>query len=443
MIQTLWSSLAALLVVSTSSLYAQADQRADSAQIVAVRAARLIDPSDGRAVRDPIILIKGDRVTAVGPDLSIPRGATLIDLKGSTVLPGLIDCHTHIASGDPGEYYPSIFRRSPIDYAVAAHLYARHTLDAGFTTVREVGAGEFIDVALRKAIDEGTLAGPRMQVATMGIGATGGHADLTGFSPYLEFGQFSGVADGVDDIRKTVRFEVKNGADLIKLIATAGVLSEEESVGAPQYTLDEMTAAVQEAAMWGKKVAAHAHGTEGIKRAVRAGVASIEHGSLLDDEAIQLMKQRGTYLVPTIWLVEYVRDEYGRLGYPKKIMDKLEQVGEASRESFRRAVKAGVKVAYGTDAGVFPHGRNGAQFATMVKYGMTPMQAIQSATTGAAELLGWEDRVGSVSPGHYADIIAVEGDPLRDIRQLEQVKFVMKGGVVYRNQLEASKTAAR
>jgi imidazolonepropionase-like amidohydrolase len=195
--------------------------------------------------------------------------------------------------------------------------------------------------------------------------------------------------------------------------------------------------------MWGKKVAAHAHGTEGIKRAVRAGVASIEHGSLLDDEAIQLMKEREAYLVPTIWLVEYVRDEYGRLGFPPKIMDKLKLVGDASRESFRRAAKAGVKVAYGTDAGVYPHGRNAAQFAMMVAYGMTPMQAIQTATTNAADLLGWKDRIGRVSPGLYADLIAVEGDPLRDIRQLEQVKFVMKGGVVYRDELRSAKTAAR
>jgi imidazolonepropionase-like amidohydrolase len=433
-----------LLTFSRSPLHAQTTPAPDSNRVVAIRAARLIDPRAGRALQDPIILIKGERITAVGPDVSIPGGATLIDLKGATVLPGLIDCHTHIPGGDPADYYQRLFRQSPIDDAIAAHVYARRTLEAGFTTVRDVGSGEFIDVALRDAIDKGILAGPRMQVATLAVGATGGHADLSGFSPYLKFSQFSGVADGVDDIRKLVRFEVKNGADLIKLIATAGVLSEEESVGSPQYSVEEMTAAVQEAAMWGKKVAAHAHGTEGIKRAVRAGVASIEHGSLLDDEAIQLMKERGTYLVPTIWLVEYVQDEYGRLGYPPRIMNKIKLVGEASRESFRRAVKAGVKVAYGTDAGVFPHGRNGSQFATMVTYGMTPMQAIQSATTAAADLLGWKDQVGSVSPGLYADLIAVEGDPLRDIRQLEQVKFVMKGGTVYRNQLQASsKTAAR
>jgi imidazolonepropionase-like amidohydrolase len=432
--------LAAVLPLSAAR--AQANEPSDSGRPVAIRAARLIDGRGGTPLKDPVVLIKGERVVAVGSNLSVPQGSTLIDLPGATLLPGLIDCHTHVTGGDPEEYYESIFRRSPIDYAVTAHIYARRTLEAGFTTVRDVGAGEFIDAALRDAINDGTVAGPRMQVATLAVGATGGHADLTGFSPYLKFGQFSGVADGVDEIRKLVRFEVKNGADLIKLIATAGVLSEEESVGAPQYSPEEMNAVVAEAALWGRKVAAHAHGTEGIKRAVRAGVASIEHGSLLDDEAIQLMKERGTYLVSTIFLVEHVQNEYGRLGYPPKILDKLKLVGQASRESFRRAVKAGVKIAYGTDAGVYPHGWNGRQFAVMVQYGMTPMQAIQAGTTSAATLLGWEDRVGTVGPGFYADIIAVQGDPLRDIKQLERVTFVMKGGVVYKNTVSPTPAAS-
>jgi imidazolonepropionase-like amidohydrolase len=426
---------AAVLVAALSLFPAtvQGQERTDSARSVAIRAARLIDGRGGTPLRDPVVLVRGERIVAVGSNLSIPKGSTLIELPGATLLPGLIDCHTHITGGDPDEYYQSIFRRSPIDYAVDAHVYARRTLEAGFTTVRDVGAGEFVDVALRNAINEGRVVGPRMQVATLAVGATGGHADLTGFSPYLKFGQFSGVADGEAEIRKLVRFEVKNGADVIKMIATAGVLSEEESVGAAQYTQEEMNAVVSEAALWGKKVAAHAHGSDGIKRAVRAGVASIEHGSILDEEAIRLMKDRGTYLVSTIFLVEYVRDEYGRLGYPAKILEKLELVGQASRESFQRAVKGGVKVAYGTDAGVFPHGWNARQFPVMVQYGMTPMQAIQSGTAHAAALLGWEDRVGAIAPGLYADIIAVPGDPLRDIKQIERVAFVMKGGVVYKN----------
>jgi imidazolonepropionase-like amidohydrolase len=283
-----------------------------------------------------------------------------------------------------------------------------------------------------------------MQVATLAIGSTGGHNDVVGFSPYIKFGQFSGVADGVDEIRKLVRFEVKNGADVIKLIASAGVLSEEQSAGAPQYSQEEMNAAVDEARQWGRKVAAHAHGAEAIKRAVRAGVASIEHGSLLDDEGIRLMKERGTYLVADIYNDDYIMSEYQRLGFPGAILEKERQIGKAQRENFRRAVKAGVKVAFGTDAGVYPHGLNARQFAFMVRYGLTPMQAIQSATTSAADLLGWSDRVGSITPGRYADLVAVDGDPLADITLLERVNFVMKGGVVYKDTRQsAARTSTR
>jgi imidazolonepropionase-like amidohydrolase len=324
-----------------------------------------------------------------------------------------------------------------------AHVYARRTLDAGFTTIRDVGAGEFIDVALRNAINSGAVPGPRMQAATLTVGSTGGHGDVTGFSPYVKFGQFSGIADGVDEIRKLVRFEVKNGADLIKMLASAGVLSEEESVGAPQFTQEEMNAVVDEAAMWGRKVAAHAHGAEAIKRALRAGVASIEHASLIDDEGIRLAKEKGAYLVMDIYNDDYIMSEYKRLGYPQKILDKEALVGRLQRESFRRAVQAGAKLAFGTDAGVYPHGWNAKQFAKMVQYGMTPMQAIQSATVNAADLLGWSDRVGSVRVGRYADLVAVDGDPLADITQLERVQFVMKGGVVYRNGGQPVMTAAR
>ena len=428
--RTTVSGLLGLALVHSAAFAQQPDS---SVRRVAVRAGKLIDGRGGPPLSNAVILIDSTRITAVGANLPIPAGTTVIDLGNATVLPGLIDCHTHITSGNPGDYYESLFRRSPIDYAVAAPTFARRTLEAGFTSVRDVGSGEFIDVALRRAIDSGLVVGPRMQVATLAIGSTGGHNDIVGFSPYIKFGQFSGVADGVDEIRKLVRFEVKNGADVIKLIASAGVLSEEQSAGAPQYTQEEMNAAVQEAAQWGRKVAAHAHGAEAIKRAVRAGVASIEHGSLLDDEGIRLMKERGTYLVADIYNDDYIMKEYKRLNFPEKILEKERQIGKAQRENFRRAVRAGVKVAFGTDAGVYPHGLNARQFAFMVRYGLTPMQAIQSATTSAADLLGWSDRVGSVAPGRYADLVAVDGDPLADITLLEHVNFVMKGGVVYKD----------
>jgi imidazolonepropionase-like amidohydrolase len=425
---------AATLLLSHSARGQETPPADSTAKVrVAVRAARLIDGKGRAPLANAVVLIEGDRITAVGSNLTIPAGTRVIDLGSATLLPGLIDCHTHMSSGDPGNYYESIFRDSPIDVAVAAHVYARRTLEAGFTTVREVGAGEFVDVALRKAIDKGLVEGPRMQVATLPIGATGGHADLNGFSPYLEFKDIPSTADGVDDIRKAVRFRVKNGADLIKVIATAGVLSEETSVGAPQYSQEELNALVAEATMWGKKVAAHAHGAKRIKRAIRAGVASIEHGSLIDDEGIRLMKEHGTYLVADIYNDDYILAEFARLQYPAKIIEKERQVGRQQRENFQKAVRAGVKVAFGTDAGVYPNGWNAKQFPHMVRWGLTPMQAIQAATVSAADLLGWSDRVGAVAPGLYADLIAVDGDPLKDVTELERVRFVMKGGVVYKS----------
>ncbi|HYU31690.1 MAG TPA: amidohydrolase family protein [Thermoanaerobaculia bacterium] len=396
---------------------------------LAVRAGRLIDGTGAAPVRDAVILIEGDRITAVGPGLSIPPGTEVIDLSHSTVLPGLIDCHTHITS-QSGNYYDDLFRRSPIDAAVVAHVYARRTLEAGFTTVRDVGASEFIDVALRNAINRGDVVGPRMQVATLTVGATGGHNDLSGFSPYLKFDRFSGVADGVDEIRKLIRFEVKNGADWIKVMATAGVLSEEESVGAPQYSQEEMDAVVQEATMWGKKVAAHAHGAEGIKRAARAGVASIEHGGMIDEEGVRLLKERGIYLVPDIYTDEYILAEADTLGLPARLVEKEKELRKHQLTNWKRAIAASVKLAFGTDAGVYPHGQNARQFHSLLALGLTPMQVIRMATGNAADLLGWSDRVGTVAPGRFADLIAVDGDPLADVTELERVRFVMKGGVV-------------
>jgi imidazolonepropionase-like amidohydrolase len=419
------------------------DSQAQAPKITAIRAGKMIDTEKGIVLVGQIIVIENNIIKAVGANLKIPEGAIVIDLSNAFVLPGLIDAHVHLTSEVGGSYYDNLFRRSFVDKAVTAHLNAKATLDAGFTSVRNLGADAFVDIALKRAIDAGKFPGPRMQVSAFNLASTGNsaatanHRDLSGFSPWLDSAlpdEMSNVADGPEALRKKVRYLVKYGAEVIKFRASGGVLSEETSaVGAPKFSQEEMNAIVAEAHLQGVKVAAHAHGAESIKMAIRAGVDSIEHGSFLDDEGIRMMKERGTVLVADIYNDDYILAEFGKLGYPQSILDKEKFVGRTQRENFKKAFLAGVKIAFGTDAGVYPHGWNAKQFAKHVEWGQTPMQAIQSATMVSAELLGWQDRVGSITSGKLADIVAVEGDPLKNPAILEQVTFVMKDGIVMKS----------
>lgn len=398
---------------------------------VAIRCGRLIDGNGGAPVDNALIVIEGERIKAVGKDVRIPDGAVVIDLSKYTVLPGFIDCHTHLTS-DPNHVGMQSLAISVPREALYGAKNARITLEAGFTTVRNVGAGGYADIALRDAIEAGDVHGPRIDASGPAIGVTGGHCDESSLAPEFHY-QSDGVADGVPAVMRKTREIVKYGADCIKICATGGVLSKGDSPGAEQFSDDEIRAIVTEAHRLGRKAAAHAHGASGIKQAVLAGVDSIEHGSFINDEDIELMKQHGTFLVPTLYLSDWFLENYRRIGVPEYMVEKAKVVMPAARQNVGRAMRAGVRIAFGTDAAVYPHGLNAREFAVYVRLGMTPMEAIQSATANAAELLGWEKDLGSVTAGKYADLVAVEGDPLANIRLLENVNFVMKGGKVYKS----------
>ena len=400
----------------------------------AVRCGKLLDVRSGRMLSDQIISFDANGlVTAVGSAGAGSSGTDepIVDLSNATCLPGLIDMHTHLTSNPTDAGYASLGISIPRE-AITGVKNARLTLRAGFTTVRNVGASGFTDVALRDGINDGDVEGPRMRVSGPPLGITGGHCDNNLLPSEFHY-RSEGVADSPWAARAKVRETVKYGADLIKVCASGGVLSKGDQPGTPQYTLEELRAIAEEAHKLGRKVAAHAHGTQSIKDAIQAGIDSIEHSSLIDDEGIAMAKQHGTYLVFDIYNDDFILQEGAKAGMLAESIEKEKQIGRLQRENFRHAWQGGAKIAFGTDSGVYPHGDNARQFAKMVEWGMKPMEAIQAATVSAADLLGWADKVGTLETGHYADIIAVSGDPTADVRTLEAVKFVMKGGVVARN----------
>ena len=430
-------SAALALVLLLQQAPAQQAPAQQGPAAVAIRAGTLIDGRGGPPMRGAVIVIRGERIEAVGTDVRVPQGARVIDLSRATVLPGFIDAHVHLAGRPVGEgdWLNSAVREGAADDALWGARNARLTLLAGFTTVRNVGASAFADIALRNAINAGRVPGPRMVAAGNAIGVTGGHCDANGFVPGLfghEPGPLEGIADGPDQVRQAVRMQVKYGADVIKICATGGVLSEGDAVGAQQYSEEEMRAVVETARLLGRRVAAHAHATEGIIAASRAGVTSIEHGSFMTEESARVMVEHGTWLVPTLMAGEAVGGPAAQQRLPAWAYGKGRQAWEAMQRGFPIAVRAGVRIAFGTDAGVFPHGTNAHEFELLVSIGgLTPMQAIQAGTLSAATLLGLEHDVGTVEAGKYADLVAVEGDPLQNIAVLRSPVFVMKGGEVY------------
>ena len=399
---------------------------ATAEDVIVIRAARLLDVEAGKLISPAVVVVKGERIEVIG-DAAVPPQARTIDLGDVTILPGLIDVHTHLTYDMDKDWLLRTFTEGGAEMTLRGVRNARLTLAAGFTTVRDMGSAYFADTALAKAVDAGWVEGPRMIASGYAIGITGGHADYTGFAPgILEVGPKQGIADGVNGMLEAVRYQMKHGARVIKICATAGIMSFEGSYSNQQLSDEELRTVVEEAKRQGAKVAAHAYGPEGTLAAVRAGVSSIEHGVGVSDETLALMEQKGIYLVPTAYVFS------GGVGYdvllPEQLV-KAKTVDAAAQESHRRAFRSGVKIAFGTDAGNFPHGQNAKEFVTLVEWGMRPLDAIRAATLNAADLLGLSDR-GVIAPGKLADIIAVPGDPLEDVMRLQQVCFVMKGGAV-------------
>ncbi len=426
--------LACLAFTAAVSLHAFAQTPPATPEYI--RVDKLFDSPSGRYIGPAVLVVEDARIRSVEPaGFAIPSGAIVVDLRGSYVLPGLIDCHTHMVARADKYDELNIFKGTPFTAGINAVVNAKRTLDAGFTTIRDVGSPPFAAVDLRNNIDSGFIPGPRVVASGPGISITGGHGDLNNFSPevrpmlYPADRDFQ-IADGAQQVQQTVRAQVKYGVDVIKILASGGVLSKGDQPGAPQYTLEELKVAADTAHQAGRKIAAHAHGTQSIHWAIEAGIDSIEHASLADDEDIRLAKEHGTFFVMDIYDDDYILREAPKFGLPQEQIDKERKIGQLQRDTFRRAWKAGVKMAFGTDAGVYPHGDNARQFHYMVQYGMTPAEAIQAATVRAAELLGRSADVGELTPGHYADLIAVPADPLDHVEVLEHVPFVMKGGVV-------------